>query len=371
MRTAIFTLLAAALMALGLAPTAEAQRRNTRRTTASQPPKPVSAGEIKIPWAKSYRSALEESAARNVPVLVFFIEDGEEANERVVNGVLPDKRISELSERIVFVIASMADHGEVEVEVDGKTHKVCARYGHLSKSQRRRAEMEVRGKIFGTDPIKTPLYVLIGPDGHDIWRKEVDIDIGDTPSELVTAVMNDMKRLGPGMSRADYWQATSLLEESEDLIAKGELAVLMDELRPYATDSRSKCSIIKELQGKIVEVDQKGKEAVRRFEQILEAGNVVDAILDLEELVDSFEDMETGDLAEETLKRHEKTDAVKAKKSELRIERSALKQLDSALALEDRGRASSALKKYRSIVEKYGGTRAADVAKERVQALDG
>ncbi|MEQ8762899.1 MAG: hypothetical protein RL885_03160 [Planctomycetota bacterium] len=359
---------------IALVPDADAQRRRNNPRTGGgtdTPPKPVSAGDIQIPWANSYRGALEEAAARNAPILVFYLQDGEEGNERVVSKVLANKSMTELSDRVICMIASTADHGEVEVETeDGAKKMVCKRYGHLSKSERRRAEMEVRMKFFQTNPIKTPLYQLINPKGEEIWAKEVDIDIGDSAGELVSVVMNDLKALGPSLSREEFWRAQRLLEESEDLMAQGEYAELILALEPYAKDSR-KLGAVKQLQDLIVQVDKAALGAVEKAEAMIADRRVIDGILDLEELAEAFDGLETGDAAEEALKKHEKTDAVKAFRSELKDERKAIKLLESADELADRGRLASALKKYKQIVEKHETTRAGREAAERIRDLEG
>jgi hypothetical protein len=120
-------------------------------------------------WDKSYADGLAEARTRNVPVLLAFIQDNEEANDRIVTGLYQDPSFIKLTEKCVPMVASLGAHETRKQPVRGHVRRTCSRFGAISCARHRNMDTQARSK-FWPDLVKTPSHIVIYPDGKEAGR---------------------------------------------------------------------------------------------------------------------------------------------------------------------------------------------------------
>ena len=120
-------------------------------------------------WSGSWDGAFAEAKTRNVPVLVVFIQDGEEANERIVTGTFRDPEYVKMTHRCVPIVVSLQFHGLKKDETGGVVRAVCTKFGSTTCEAHQNLETPARVELCGTD-VQTPQHVLVLPDKTIVAR---------------------------------------------------------------------------------------------------------------------------------------------------------------------------------------------------------
>ncbi|QDV06102.1 hypothetical protein Poly30_16060 [Planctomycetes bacterium Poly30] len=134
-----------------------------------------------IEWAETFDGALESAATDGKVVFIAVNMDGESANERMLKAVYGDKRIIELSEGSVNLIASADEH---------KASGTCPRFGCSSCKQHQSVDISVREKILKPDvsgAVVAPQHVFLAPDGSVILSVPYEIHADELEWCFLTA----------------------------------------------------------------------------------------------------------------------------------------------------------------------------------------
>lgn len=185
-------------------------------------------------WTGTWEAALEEAAARNVPIMVAFVMDDEEANDRIVSGLYTDKQFHRALERAIPVMASMNTHKPKEQKVSGKSVSVCGKFGYVKCGTHRAIEREVRTTFFPTGHVKTPYHFVILPDETKVEGLH---DVHGT-SAYVDALERGQRKLGGrGLSSKEYRRSLDLLANARRSLGASDFlatAIHLDELEKIA-----------------------------------------------------------------------------------------------------------------------------------------
>ena len=167
-------------------------------------------------WRRDFDRAFEVAKNRNVPLLIAVIQDGEEANERLVDGLFDDRKFVELTESTVPMICSRKRHGNRRQELDGTVVSSCKRFGSVPCEVHVSHERDMYGTFFGGESLKTPQIMAVLPDQTVVDRV---IDVGGF-GQYQAIVRAAQKKLGVGMSRIEYKKADSALRDGRRALAQ-------------------------------------------------------------------------------------------------------------------------------------------------------
>jgi hypothetical protein len=191
-------LVAGSVLALSATATATAQTRTTRRqSTPSIPIRPA--------WFDGdLEAALATAKARNCPIVVVLIQDGEEANDRVVNGIHANPAFIKALERTVALICNQGTGHETRIE-DGAT--VCAKHGSVACERHQKLARETFQLAAVGGLVATPQMLTVDQAGN-VLERVIDVPALDA---FVNAIDSAVRKLGPGLTDAEYQQVSELL----------------------------------------------------------------------------------------------------------------------------------------------------------------
>lgn len=301
---------------------------------------------------------------RNVPLVVFVIQEGEEANERFRDDIYVNKDVIVAVQHVVVVLANDGKHemkkiveerGEEKVE-----REVCARFETPTCNEHRRhfdtcfAEFNVEGLM------QTPQTIVVLPDGVEHGRI-VDVP---APSQVVAVVQEASRKAGPGLSEEQYLEVRKLLDEGQRAHTRGKWEVSLrcwdailaiGDAGPWADEARkTRAEALKLMQ-----------EEIDRALALLESGSVAAGYERLLELRALYEDTPVSKDLERTIRAAERNpdwaDEIKAYKREVEA-RELLAEIEKMLAAGDETKAKGRMRK---LLRSYADTEAATIAKGR------
>ena len=132
---------------------------------------PGSAADIQ--WSPSLDAALEAAAAEEQVIFIAVNMDGERANDQMAKKVYKDRKIKDLAEGTVNLIASADRHRK-----SGK----CPRFGCESCEQHRFVDISVREEILkpsATGAVIAPQHVFCAPDGSVLLSVPYEVSVSE------------------------------------------------------------------------------------------------------------------------------------------------------------------------------------------------
>lgn len=156
---------------------------------------------------------------RNVPLLAHIVIDGEDANDRYRQTILPDAELIAASSRLVVVVANDKDHPPQAVEErapDGTTRRVelCSAYGTRGCGAHKAAWTELTVQFLEPDGlVRCPQLVIFTPDGKVLTR----FKSGEPPAvgEVLASIKEAQATCGAGMTDAELAGARAKLAEAQ------------------------------------------------------------------------------------------------------------------------------------------------------------
>ena len=315
-------------------------------------------------WPGSWEAAFDEARARNVPVLIGFVMDGEEANDRIVAGLYQDAAFVKLTDRLVPIVVSMGMHASTKQEVRGQTISVCSRFGGIPCTQHKELEAKARNTYWkGT--VQTPSHVMVLPDGVEVERL---IDVHGT-SAFEDLLKQARRKLGGGGLDAPTWRGASRrLRLAELALDKGELDEAIEGLRAFeeqvgkspALDVAAR--LRKRLHNRIADLIADAQEQV-------EAGHLVDALRILVEGAETFAGIDgASDLRREAARIRQSKEGRAAARI-LDKEEKGRPFWKQGQAAEKAGEWVAAIEAYEEAIAKAKETPLAEKADARIRAL--
>lgn len=316
-----------------------------------------------VPWfAGTWEEAMKAAADRNVPILVAFIQDDEEANERIIDQFYGDKDFIEMCMRTVPVMANISSHKPVEGP-GGRT--VCSKFGHVACSEHRNIEMAVRPLYFPDGTVVTPTHIVARPDGTEISRL-IDVHSLNAYQGMVRGATSD---LGKGLGLKEYEAVKSALAKARSFLERDRLALAraaVDEGMALAAAGPLRES----LDGVLATLDGMGEGLQARVQGLLESDQALEAGAVLRDAAQALRGRPAEARVREAMQAFRSSAAGKAVAAVLDREDRLRAQFDRLLAGgEAPGRLAGTVKAYYDILSQVPGTRLAAEVRERIQAL--
>jgi len=316
-------------------------------------------------WTGTFDDALEEAARRNVPVVVGFIMDDEEANDRIVSGLYQDPVFHRSLERAIPIVAAMQIHKPKEEKVDGKSVSVCSKFGRVTCGTHRKVEQRVRTTFFPTGKVNAPTHFVILPD-ETIVATLRDVFAADA---MVAAIKTARKKLGGrGLSDKEYRRSVELLADSQKALEGSNYAaagIALTELEKLANGT----PIGKEAEAVRAGLTKAGQKIGARADALASKGEWVEALRIVGEGATAFK----GTPLERTLKKVQRR---LARTKEGRVAARILKSEDrarpsfqKALVHEDERDFGKATKAYYRVLNLAAGSPLAKKARARLDVL--
>jgi hypothetical protein len=297
-----------------------------------------------IPWRAKYDAAFSEAAARNVPVLIVDFDGWtEDRGQSQPDAFYSDKAFLAELEFAVVLLASQHDHGTRRQTIDGEERDVCPAWGGVSCD----AHRDLLPKLFadfGKDgELISPLFVVASPERKQLARMEHE----RRPAELVVALKDAAKRLGPGMSATHHRQLTEGLARLKRLIELHEHAAataLLETLKKVPGNFAPNAAV----KATETELDAAGQAQAKRAEELWAAARHREALERLDDVKAAFGKLPCAGVASASLVAKEKDAAAKPHLAALKAHRGARQIYFQAVSLEqagDRRRALDAVEK--------------------------
>lgn len=316
-------------------------------------------------WRGTWEGATEDARRRNVPLLVAFVMDGEEANDRIVAGLYKEDAFIQASRRTVAVLACPNTHKPVEAKVDGKSVRVCSKFGHVKCEDHKNLEMEVRLTFWPDGRVATPTHCVVLADETKI---RVISDVMPTGSYL-DAIKDARSKLGGrGLTRAEYAEVLSLIGRAkvamnaDDYIGSGKALAEADRMA-QGTPLASETGAVR------AALMTKGEELALRAAAAAEAGDVLGALRLLRSGVVAFRGTELARALRKAESKLSRTKAGRAAAKLIKAEDRARPSFDKAKGYERGREYVKAVKAYYRVISLAAGSPLAGQARERLAAL--
>lgn len=322
-----------------------------------QDTRPTKAAASGITWAESYEKAFEEANERGVAVMIAVIQDGEEANEDIWANLMHDPKFVAATKHTVNLIANRGadkDHGEVEVKRDGRTARVCGKFGGIPCIAHRRAEIGVFRDFARDGLLKTPMLLWAQPDQTIVAQLIDRHPLGDFLLAFETAD----KKTPNGLTEDEVAAVRAGLESAKTLRAAGETAKILAFALPFAKrDSQSR--LVQQVQKLLAEVEADGKNEMAAVDALVAAKEYPKALERYVAIAESYKGSMVERIARERLKELNANPEVKAALKKLKAEESAQKLLERADAHAAKGETDKAQKLYDQLLKSFATTKAA------------
>lgn len=141
---------------------------------------PLTAGDIK--WQGVYEETLASAATEARVVFVAVNMTGERANERMIADVYTEKKIEELAELTLNMVATNCWQDRASA---------CKAFKPLTSDELRELDVQIRGNILRPDDqgyVVAPQHIFLAPDGSVILSVPYEVTVHELEWCFVTAI---------------------------------------------------------------------------------------------------------------------------------------------------------------------------------------
>jgi hypothetical protein len=306
----------------------------------------------RLTFADRYDDAFVEARERNVPVLVLDFDGWSTAQGHKIESFYDDKEFLAATDGAVLVLASQEEHGEKKQTVDGAERTVCTRFGAVPCVTHRDMLPKVF-KDFGKEgELRSPLFILAGPDHKELARIEGE----QNPPELTAALKQAQKSLGAGLGRADYvrikqgLKRIDQLREVHDFMAAvalcGELRKIPGSLAPQQQVLATEKSL-----------EKAGLDQIQRAEQLWQAQRFLEALLEMDDARLSFGKLAPAASAATKMAAWEKAPEAKQHLAAIKDDRTARQLYQQGSELAAKGDSKKAIQAFEKLLKSYPDSR--------------
>jgi tetratricopeptide (TPR) repeat protein len=314
-------------------------------------------------WSGTWDGAFAEAKTRNVPVMVVFIQDGEDASERTVTGTFKDPEYVKLTQRVVPIVVSLQIHGLKKEEVGGVVKGVCSKFGGTTCEAHQALETPARTELCGAE-VQTPQHVLVLPDKSIVGRI-VDVAPVSGYQELIVKAA---KKLGRGLTAAELKQVRDQFREAEAKIEKQDWATAIKLAKDALTVSKG-TPFAKQAEAILARIEEDAKKQIERANAAVKGGDYLVALRILENAVEQFGATETGPALKKELARIRGTKGGTEAARVLAKEKRGMEAFEAGQAAEKAKDFVSARREYQRAMTLATGTPLAERAQMRIDEL--
>jgi len=293
---------------------AEAQRRRSRRGGT-------------VDWCTSFDGAWVEAKERGCPVVLFFIQDGENENERMVSETFRDRSFQEVADLCVCLIASRGtaeEHREETVKTEEGERVVCKKYGTVTCLEHQ--EIDKEGLLaFFDGYIDTPHTIVMLPDRSIVGRYDDHVP----PSDVIVLVKKALDETGAHLSRSEYLGLKGDIEEAEKFIKSRSYREAWKALEGVIK-KRPTGLLLEKSTGLLDAIRKEGDESFADTEVKIKLEKYGEAVVILRKAIEVFDGTDVEKEARKRLAVLEKDPEVKRILKELEVEDKAAKLLEAA-----------------------------------------
>lgn len=197
-----------------------------QKPVTKPPPKTAPAKNAPVPKLTPFLGKLEEARAsakaRNVPLVVHVILEGEISSDNYKKQVLDDADLLRSSSECIVIVSNNGSHpkGVIEEVVDGAKVKreVCSKYPMFAScAHHQQSWAALYSELQTADgSMNCPQTVVYAPDGTIATR----INTGNPPepSEVVAAILEVRAKYGAGLSQAQLDDVLKKLDSGRALM---------------------------------------------------------------------------------------------------------------------------------------------------------
>jgi hypothetical protein len=315
-------------------------------------------------WSGTWDAAFAEAKLRNVPVLVVFVQDGEEANERLVTGTLTDPDYVKATHNTVPIIANREFHGVKKDEVAGVVKAVCVKFGATSCEAHQNLESPARVELCGSE-VQTPQHVLVLPDKTIVDRI---VDVAPVSAYQIL-IGKGTKKLGKGLTALELKQVREHLREAAARIEKEDWGAALKLVRDAVAIAKD-TPFAKQADAFVTKIDEEARKELEGAKAMEKAGDVVGAMRLLESAVDVFAGTGPAAALKKELARMKGTKAGTEAARILAKEKRAGTSFEAGQAAEKAKDFLTARREYQRVVAAAAGTPLAEKAALRLQIFE-
>jgi hypothetical protein len=314
-------------------------------------------------WSGTWEAAFTEAKTRNVPVLVVFIQDGEEANERLVTGTFTDPEYIKTTHRVLPIVVSIQFHGIKKEEVGGVVKGVCSKFGSTTCDAHQNLESHARVELCGSE-VQTPQHVLVLPDKTIVGRI-IDIAPVSGYQELVA---KGVKKLGRGLTSAELKQVRDQFRDAEARIEKQDWAGAV-KVTKEALNVTKGTPFAKQAEAILARIEEGAKKDLDRAAAAAKGGDALVALRILENAVEQFGGTDSAAALKKELARIRGTKAGAEAARVLGKEKRGMEAFEAGQTAEKAKDFVTARREYQRAATVASGTPLADRAQMRIDEL--
>jgi hypothetical protein len=314
-------------------------------------------------WSGAWDGAFAEAKIRNVPVMVVFIQDGEEASERTATGTFKDPEYVKMTHRCVPIVVSLQFHGIRKDEIGGVVKGVCSKFGATTCEAHQNLETPARVELCGSQ-VQTPQHVFVLPD-KTIVDRVVDVAPVSGFQELLAKAA---KKLGRGLTSAELKQVRDQFRDAEARIEKQDWAGAIKVAKDASTVVKG-TPFAKQAEAIIARIEEDAKKQIERANASVKGGEVVVALRILENAIEQFGATEAAPALKKELARLRGTKAGAEAARVLAKEKRGLESFDAGQAAEKAKDFVTARREYLRAASLSSGTPLAERAQQRIDEL--
>lgn len=315
-------------------------------------------------WRGTLKAAEKEAAERNVPILIALIQDGEEANERLIDEVFKQAAFVKITQGTLPVVATQKRHGSTGQLIDGIKREVCKRLGGCTCDHHIDVEIKVFEKFFNGIQAKTPQVMICKPN-LELVQRIVDIA---GPKVYEQAVRKAQKAIGPGLDGPTFRTARGNLTKAKNLIKMGRHLEAWNEVAALSKVGGSS-PLVLQAQSLHKQIASKVDEVVQQALKAAGQGDYWSAMSSLESVAHDFKGTPPAATAISALKRLSKTKDGRLVARQLKKQKRFVPWMEKAAHHEKRGEYEKARKLYRRVRDQGKKLPIADKARDKLDAF--
>ncbi len=323
----------------------------------------ATAAESSISFCESYDKAFEEANERGVPIMIVVIEDDEEANDDIWHNTMLAPEFVSATEHTVNIVGNRGDqdiHGVTEVQVDGRTQRLCKKFHTVACLDHKKAEQGIFRDFARDGVLKTPMFLIVLPD-QTIVQQLID---RHPMGAFLDAFKEAEKRLPNGLTHAEAASVRKGLAESKAWLDSGDVAKVIDFALPFQK-RKSNAGLIQRVLALLEQVTERGRVEMDAIEARIAKKDYVPAIDELDSMIERYRKSDIEKVAKERRAALAKNREVKEAIAQAKREDAARKTLESADSFMEKGLEDRAKKLYERLLDKFPDTAAATEYKQR------